>query len=269
MEDKNGIGAQENSITTFDDDLKPDGSNLICIAARPGMGKTALALHVALEYAMTCDKAVCIFSCEMSAVQIRSRMICYLAEVDLYSIREGLLTKKQAERIAEAEKKLRQLHIVVDDKVSPTVKYIDEKIEFADDLGMIVIDYLQALEAESKLPRRKQKMEEISRALKRLAQKKRVPMIVTSQLWRGIEYRKDKRPNLCDLKKTCGHIENDLDTVVFIYREGYYDVAYATDDWQEAEINIAKNRYGSQAIIKYQWCGRRANFKKLQTNSKI
>ena len=116
MEDKNGIGAQENSITTFDDDLKPDGSNLICIAARPGMGKTALALHVALEYAMTCDKAVYIFSCEMSAAQIRSRMICYLADVDTYSIREGLLTEKQAERIAEAEEKLRQRNIVVDDK---------------------------------------------------------------------------------------------------------------------------------------------------------
>ena len=148
MEDKNGIGAQENCITTFDDYLKPDGSNLICIAARPGMGKTALALHLALEYAEKCDKAVYIFSFEMSAAQIRSRMICYLADVDTYSIREGLLTEKQAERIAEAEKKLRELNIVVDDKVSPTVKYIEETIEFADDLGMIVIDKASVSQAK-------------------------------------------------------------------------------------------------------------------------
>ena len=269
MEDKNGIGAQESCITMFDDHVKLDGSNLICIAGRPGMGKTALALHMALEYAEKCDRAVYIFSCEMSAAQIRSRMICYLAGVDTYSIREGTFTGKEAERIAEAEEKLQQLNIVIDDKLAPTVKYIEEQIKSADDLGMIVIDYLQLMESSKKLEKRLQEIEEISRELKLLSQKKNVPVIVASQLWRGLEYRKDKRPNLCDLKKTCGIIENDLDTVVFIYREGYYDASYAADDWQEAEINIAKNRYGSQGILKYQWCGRRAKFSKVKTNSKI
>lgn len=268
MENKNVIDTQENCITMFDDHVKLDGSNLICIAARPGMGKTALALHLALEYAEKCDKAVYIFSCEMSAAQIRSRMICYLADVDTYSIREGLLTEKQAERIAEAEEKLKQLNIVIDDKSAPTVKYIEEQIKSADDLGMIVIDYLQLMESSKKFEKCLQKIEEISRELKLLSQKKKVPVIVASQLWRRIEWRKDKHPNLDDLEKTCGFIENNLDTVILLYREGYYDASYAADDWQEAEINIAKNRYGSQGILKYQWCGRCAKFSKMKMNLK-
>lgn len=254
---------QYDCITEFRNNVKLDRSNLICIAARPGMGKTSLALHMALEFAKKSNKKVYIFSLELTAEQIYSRMVSYLAEVDTYSIREHKCSKEQAEQIMDAVAKLKLLNIEIDDEATLTVKQIEEHIHDVDDLGMIVVDYLQLITADSKYQKREQELDEISRALKALTQKLNVPIIVISTLWRGVERREEKRPGLYDLGKTGGFIEVAADTVIFPYREEYYDFSNSKDDYTEAEICIAKNRYDSTSTLKYKWQGRFLKFSEM------
>ena len=249
----------------FNGHVKLDRENLICIAGRPGMGKTSLALHIALEYAKKSNKKVYIFSLEMLADQIYSRMLSYLSEVDMRKIREGELSEEDNKRIFEATKTLQEMNIVIDDETNISVDQIDKKLENETNLGLVVIDYLQLMKSKNILSTRKQEIDEISRDIKRLAQEKGVPVIVTSHLGREIECRQYKRPLLYDLKKVSEDMTQVADTVVFPYREEYYNIYDFSDDYSIAKIIIAKNNYGSTNIIKYKWHGRFTKFSELKT----
>ncbi len=252
---------KENNIADFHDLVKLDRNNLICIASRPGMGKTSLALHMALEYAKKSGKTVYIFSLEMTAEQVYKRMIGYMAEVDSYSLHNKEFSEGQLRRMDEAVETLKSLPIIIDDDSVLSVKDIEKRIEKVNDLGMIVIDYLQLMTSESKFQNRTQEIQEISRELKGLTRKMGIPMMVTSQLWRGVEYRKNKRPTLYDLVKTCDDFEGDADTVIFLYRDEYYhDIS---KDCGRAEIIIAKNRYESRGTVLLEWHGRYMKFSEL------
>ncbi len=251
---------EKEGFSMFNGLLKLDRGNLICIAARPGMGKTALALHLALEYAQSCDKTVYVCSLEMSAEQIYSRMLCYLAKIDTYSMRQKEFSDEESKALADAIKKLQTLNIIINDEPFLTVSQIEEKVQGIDDLGVIIIDYLQLIKADETREKREQEIGDISRSLKILAKKKNIPIAVISQLGRWIESRKDKRPTLSDLSRTVGCGESDYDTAIFIYRDEYYELDEETKDYTTAEICIAKNRFASTGALNYKWQGRFAKF---------
>lgn len=258
------FSANGEGFTMFDGLVKLDRSNLICIAARPGMGKTSLALHMAIEYASKNDKAVYIFSHEMSAEQIYSRMLCYIAEVDSYSMRNLELSEAEVERLAAAIEKLQKLNIIINDEPFLTVTQMEEKIQDIDSVGLIIIDYLQLIKANEMREKRPQELIEISRSLKILSKKKNIPIVIISQLDRRIESRKDKRPMLSDLTRTVGGGDSDLDTAIFIYREEYYELDEGDKNYTEAEICIAKNRFDSTGCLKYKWEGRFTKFSRIE-----
>ena len=153
---------KKDEVAILNGHVKLDRENLICIAGRPGMGKTSLAFHVALEYAKKCNKKVYIFSLEMLAGQVYSRMLSYLAEVDMYNFREGVFSEEDNKRIFGAMKKLQELNIVIDDQTYSGVKQIEKKLENETDLGLVVIDYLQLMKSETEFPTRAQEIDEIS-----------------------------------------------------------------------------------------------------------
>ena len=244
---------EEHEITMFNDLVKLDRSNLICIAARPEMGKTSLALHMTLEYASKSDKTVYIFSNELTAEQVYARMLCYLAKVDLYNMRRKEFSKQELERLAKATKALQKLNIIINDESRLTVTQIEENIQHIDDLGVVVIDYLQLITPDELREKRTQEIGDISHSLKILAIKKNIPIVILSQLGREIEHRNDKHPTLGDLVRMVGSAEADSDTIIFIYRDSYYNVIGDTEDYTETEIHIAKNRFGSVGTLRYKW----------------
>lgn len=250
----------KDGFAMFDGLVKLDRNNLICIAARPGMGKTALALHMALVFSQNSQKTVYIYSLELSAEQIYSRMVCALAEVDSYSMRQKEFSSKERERIAKAVEALQKRNLVVDDAPALAVEQICEQQEHANDVGMIVIDDLLLLTSEKNIPKREEEVNEISRVLKCLSKEKNVPIVITAGLWRAIERRKEKRPTLYDLAKTCGMTEREADTVIFPYRGEYYELSDTKNDASAAEICIARNRFGSVGTLRYKWQGRYMKF---------
>ena len=248
---------KENGITIFNDLVKLDRSNLICIAARPGMGKTSLALHMALEYAKKCDKTIYIFTLEMSAKKIYQRMICYLSEIDSHELDNNSLSNEQKEAVEQAEEYLKTLNIVIDDEPMLSVEKIEERLEKENNLGLVIIDYLELLTVNGKFDNRVQELSLISRNLHILMKRKNVPLIFIKQLLRKIEWREDKRPRLIDIRDF-GCIEQDSDTVIFIYRNEYYhDIS---KDCSQAEIIIAKNRYDCVDTVFLKWQGRYGKF---------
>ena len=256
---------EKNGFAMFGGLVKLDRSNLICIAARPGMGKTALELHMALEYAKKCGKRVHILTLEMSAEQIYSRMLCYLSEVDTYSMRKKKFSPEEKKRIEEAIDVLGGLDIIIDDETSLSIRQIEERLEKSDgedEIGMIVIDYLELVQPVSPITNRKQELAEILRRLKRLAEKRNIPVIVAAKLWRDIEHRKDKHPMLSDFARVSDYLP---DTVVFPYRDEYYNAeCNDSEDFTKAEIIVAKNSHGSTGTLKYKWQGRYAKFSEIK-----
>ena len=254
------IEPEENDVTMFNDLVKLDRGNLICIAARPGMGKTLLALHMALEYAKKCDKTIYIFTLEMSSKQIYQRMICYLAEVDSHKLSNNSLSKEQKEAVEQAEEYLKTLNIVIDDEPMLPVKKIEERLEKENNLGLVIIDYLELLTVNGNFNNRVQELSVISRNLHILMKRKNVPLIFIKQLLRKIDYRKDRRPRLIDIRDF-GCIEQDSDTVIFIYRDEYYKGV--TEECSIAEIIIAKNRYDALSTVPLEWRGRYGKFSEV------
>ena len=221
-------------------------SDLIILAARPSMGKTALALNLAQNVALKGKKAVAIFSLEMPKQQLVKRMLCSEAEVDTQRVNSGHLQSKDWEKLMEAMTKFADAHIYIDDTSGVTATDIKAKCRRLmleeKDLGLIVIDYLQLMEGGGNPNDRNQQISAISRSLKGLARELDVPIIALSQLSRGVEARNDKRPMLSDLRDS-GAIEQDADIVMFIYRDEYYN----RDDVEnkgKAEVIIAKHRNG-------------------------
>ena len=230
-------------------------SDLLLIAARPGMGKTSLALNIALDVAKKSAKTVAFFSLEMSREQLAMRLLSNESFVDNQKLLTGRLTEEEWTKISIASSALSQTDIRVDDNPSISVAEMNAKCRRLDNLGLVLIDYLQLMTSAgtgqtSNNANRVQVVSDISRALKIMAKELNVPVICLSQLSRANESRTDKRPMLSDLRES-GAIEQDADEVLFIYRDDYYHPD--TPEKNVAEIIVAKNRHGETGTVKLQW----------------
>ena len=239
-------------------DKKINGLNktdLILIAARPGMGKTSMALNIALNVAKKHpDKTIAFFSLEMSREQLVMRLMSNESFVDNQSLVTGQLSEDEWTKLGVAASALSQTDIRVDDNPSITVAEMNAKCRRLDNLGLVLIDYLQLMTSAGGTNRqsdnRVQVVSEISRALKIMANELHVPVICLSQLSRANESRSDKRPMLSDLRES-GAIEQDADEVMFLYRDDYYNEN--SEEKNVAECIVAKNRHGETGTVKLQW----------------
>ena len=200
----------------------------------------------------------------MSAEQLVTRIISSEAMIDSYSLRTGRLDKKQWEDIAATATQLAGCNILIDDTAGITVMGMKAKLRRVQNLGLVVIDYLGLMQSDKRIDNKVQEIAEISRGLKLMAKEFNVPIICCAQLSRGPESRTDKRPMLSDLRDS-GSIEQDADTVIFLYRDEYYDKE-KSDEGSVAEVIIAKNRHGSQGTVKVGWVGRYTKFRSLATD---
>ncbi len=225
-------------------------NDLIIVAARPSVGKTAFALNIAQNVGVRAKESVAIFSLEMSAAQLVQRMICAEANVDAGRMRTGFLEADDWEKLTMAIGSLSEAEIYIDDSASITVADIRAKcrrLKKERGLGMIVIDYLQLIHGRSGGgDNRQQEVSEISRTLKAIARELEVPVIALSQLSRGVEQRQDKRPMMSDLRES-GSIEQDADIVAFLYRDDYYNPE--TEKKNIIEIIISKQRNGPTGTV--------------------
>ena len=252
-----------------DFDMKTAGlqpSDLILIAARPSMGKTAFALNIAQNAAIRNNVPVAIFSLEMSKEQLVNRMLCSEAMVDAQKLRTGELADEDWPKLIQAIGPLSQAEIYIDD--TPGVSPMDirakcRKLKLERGIGLILIDYLQLMSSDSKTESRQQEISEISRALKAVAREMNAPVIALSQLSRACETRTDHRPMLSDLRES-GAIEQDADVVTFLYRDEYYFPD--TEKKNQAELIIAKQRNGPTGTVDLMWLGQRTKFANMVRN---
>ena len=218
------------------------------------MGKTSMALNILLDAGKKSGKQVAFFSLEMSREQLALRLISSECFVDNKKLVTGKLTDDDWDKIAVAADSLNQSRILIDDDSSVTVADINAKCRRVEDLGLVVIDYLQLMQSAGGKTRqgdnRQQIVSDISRSLKIMAKELNVPVLCLSQLSRANESRTDKRPMLSDLRES-GAIEQDADIVMFLYREGYYNKD--TENPNLAECIVAKNRHGETRTIELQW----------------
>ena len=235
-------------------------SDLVLVGARPGMGKTSFALNIATNVAKQTKKTVCIFSLEMSADQLVNRVLSSEALVNSYSLRTGELSPTDWENLARAAGELAGCDILIDDTSGMTVTAMKAKLRRVKNLGLVVIDYLGLMSGDKHTDNRVQEVSEISRSLKIMAKELMVPIVCCAQLSRGPESRTDKKPMLSDLRDS-GAIEQDADTVIFLYRSEYYKTDEAAgQDTSIAEIIIAKNRHGAQGTVNMGWNGQFTKF---------
>lgn len=235
-------------------------SDLILIAARPSMGKTAFAINVAQHAAVKERKSVAIFSLEMSKEQLARRMLCTQGLVDAQKVRIGDLTEEEWLNLIDASTIVGQAPIFIDDTPGLSVNEIRakcRKLKLEKGLDLILIDYLQLMSGNSKKESRQQEISEISRGLKGLAREMEAPVIALSQLSRACETRADHRPILSDLRES-GAIEQDADIVMFLYRDEYYHED--SEFKNQAELIIAKQRNGQTGTIHLAWLGAYTKF---------
>ena len=229
-------------------------SDLLLLAARPGMGKTSMALNVALSAARESGKTVAIFSLEMSKEQLVSRLIASEGLVENTRLVTGNLRESDWQRIAEAASSLSRMDIRIDDNPLLTVADMNAKCRRLDNLGLVVIDYLQLMTSAGGKgysgENRQQAVSDISRMLKIMAKELQVPVLCLSQLSRANEKRDDKRPMLSDLRES-GAIEQDADIVLFLYRDDYYNSD--SEKRNVAECIVAKNRHGETGKVELRW----------------
>ena len=239
-------------------------SDLLLIAARPGMGKTSLALNIALNVAKSTEKTVAFFSLEMSREQLATRLLSNESFVDNQKLTTGKLDEEDWGKLSLASSALSQTDIRVDDNPAITVAEMNAKCRRLDNLGLVVIDYLQLMTAAAPgktSENRVTVVSDISRALKIMAKELNVPVICLSQLSRANESRTDKRPMLSDLRES-GAIEQDADSVMFIYRDDYYNEN--SEEKNIAECIVAKNRHGETGTVKLQWLPQYTTFSNLE-----
>ena len=237
------------------------GSDLILLAARPAMGKTAFALNIATNAAVRAKVPVAIFSLEMSKEQLVNRVLCGEAMVDSNKVRTGKLDEQDWAKLASALGPLSESEIYIDDTPGISVMEIRakcRKLKLEKNIGLVVIDYLQLIQGSNKRGgSREQEISEISRSLKILAKEINVPVIALSQLSRAPEQRPDHRPMLSDLRES-GAIEQDADIVMFLYRDDYYNED--SDKKNIAEVILAKHRAGSTGTVELLWLGNYTKF---------
>lgn len=256
--------------TGFTDlDYKTSGlhaSDLILVAARPSMGKTAFVLNIAQRIARRGDATVAIFSLEMSREQLVNRLLAMESHVDSQSLRTGNLSGEDWAKLVEGANVIGSSRLIIDDTPAITVAELRSKCrkyKLEHDLGVIMIDYLQLMSGTGKSDSRQQEISEISRSLKALARELSVPVIALSQLSRAVEQRPDHRPMLSDLRES-GAIEQDADVVMFIYRDDYYHKD--TEKKDIAEIIIAKQRNGPIGTIELVWMPKYTQFMNMKEN---
>lgn len=229
-------------------------NELIIIAARPAMGKTAFALNLATNIAMYNNKPVALFNMEMGAEQLAMRMLSSQGQIDGYKIRNGRLENNDWKRVNEAISRLSDTKIYIDDTPGMTISEIRAKCRrlasSESGLGIVIIDYLQLISGSAKYAgNRQQEVSEISRSLKTLAMELDIPIVALAQLSRTVEGREDKRPLLSDLRES-GSIEQDADIVAFLYRDDYYTKQISIDEnTSKSEFIIAKHRNGPTTTI--------------------
>lgn len=240
-------------------DMKINGlnkSDLLLVAARPAMGKSAFALNLAVNVAKKYKKTVAVFNLEMSREQLALRLLASEGFLDMQKLATGKLSEEEWNKLCMASSSLSQTDIRIDDNPTVTVADINAKCRRLDNLGLVVIDYLQLMNGsgygKGGGENRVTVVGEISRALKIMAKELNVPVICLSQLSRAVESRNDKRPILSDLRES-GAIEQDADVVMFLYRDEYYHED--TEDKGLAECIVAKNRHGETGTVKMQWFG--------------
>ena len=239
--------------------------NLVVIAARPSMGKSALGLGVAANLAVRKGIPVALFTLEMSKAEVTQRLMCSEAKVESQRLRTGKLSAEDWPRLTAACDKLAKAPIYVDDTGSITMMEIRSKARRLKskhpDLGLIIVDYMQLMTSGTTAENRVQEVSQISRSLKVLARDLDVPIVALSQLSRAVEQRHDKRPILSDLRES-GSIEQDADIVMFIYRDEYYN-AEESDQQGLAEVIVAKHRNGPTDTVKLSFLKRYAKFSDL------
>ena len=238
-------------------------SDLIIIAARPSMGKTALALNIARNAAMDSGVPVGIFSLEMSKEQLVMRLLCSEARVDSHKIRSGFLSQQECAKLLKAAGGFSEVPMYIDD--TPAISALELRAKarrmMADrGLGLVIVDYLQLMRGREGTERREQEISEISRSLKALAKELNIPVIALSQLNRKVEERHNKRPVLSDLRES-GAIEQDADVIAFIYRDEVYNPG--TTDKGIAEISIGKQRNGPTGEVKLAYINSYTRFENL------
>ena len=239
-------------------DMKINGlnkSDLLLVAARPAMGKSAFALNIGVNVAKKYNKTVAIFNLEMSREQLVMRLLASESFVELQKLATGKLSDEEWTKLSMAASSLSQTDIRIDDNPTVTVADINAKCRRLENLGLVVIDYLQLMQGSGygkNSENRVTVVGEISRALKIMAKELNIPVICLSQLSRAVESRTDKRPILSDLRES-GAIEQDADSVMFLYRDEYYNEN--SEDKGLAECIVAKNRHGETGTVKMQWFG--------------
>ena len=241
------------------------GSELILIAARPAMGKTAFALNIATNAALRANVPVAVFSLEMSKEQLVNRILCSESIVDSNKVRTGKLDEEDWAKLASAIGPLSEAEMYIDDTPGINIMEIRakcRKLKIEKNIGLVVIDYLQLIQGSNRRGgSREQEISEISRSLKILAKELNVPVIALSQLSRAAEQRPDHRPMLSDLRES-GAIEQDADIVMFLYRDDYYNQDSEKKDI--AEVIIAKHRGGSLGTVDLLWLGSYTKFVNLE-----
>ncbi|MBE3090953.1 MAG: replicative DNA helicase, partial [Candidatus Atribacteria bacterium] len=238
-------------------------SELIVIAGRPGMGKTAFCMTIAQYIAVSKNIPVALFSLEMSKSQLVQRMLCSEARVDAHNLRKGRLAESDWPTLSMAAGRLASAPIFIDDTAGITCLEIRAKarrLKAQHSLGLVIIDYLQLITSSGRVENRQQEISEISRSLKGLARELNVPIIAVSQLSRAVEQRIERRPRLSDLRES-GAIEQDADLVVFLYREEYYKTK--TEKKGIAEVIISKQRNGPTGQIDLAFIKEYAKFENL------
>ncbi len=240
-------------------------TDLIVLAARPAMGKSALAINMAVNCCKKTGRDVAIFSLEMGKEQLASRILSSEAKVNNTSLRNGQISEEDWNKLAQAADVIGRLPIFLDDGAGITVPQMKAKLRRMKNLGLVVIDYIQLMESPNKHSSRVNEVSEITRQLKLMAKDLNVPVIALSQLSRNSEKRDDKRPMLSDLRES-GSIEQDADIILFLYRGAYYE--QDSEDKSVAECIVAKNRHGQTATVELGWTGEYTLFTSLNKFAK-
>ena len=254
----------ENAIESelLGEHVKLDGANLISISSRPGMGKTALALNMALDFAMKSKRCVYIFSYEMLAEQVYERLLSILSGVDLNSIRKRIFSKEELKLFNDSTEFIKKLNIIIDDDTYNGISDMEEKISRIDNLGMIVVDYLGMMfPRESGLDNYK---EIATLDMRNLSRKLSVPILFTHQLSKHVEYlHADNKPEMSDVEN---YIAHNADTVILLYRKDYYCDAMDNERTNLAEVTIALNKFGKDGKVYLHWDGNHMKFEKHEVN---
>lgn len=261
---KTRLSGMESGFYDLDEKISGlNNSDLIIVAARPAMGKSAFVLNIATYVAMHNKVPVMVFNLEMSKEQLANRILSGEAEVDNKKIANGDLSPDEYVKVAEGMNRLAGTQLYIDDSsvLSPSeIRAKCRKAKLEKNIGLVIVDYLQLMEAKSPSGSRQQEISEISRGLKILAKELDVPVIALSQLSRATEARADHKPMLSDLRES-GSIEQDADIVLFIHRDDYYD--QESENKNTAEIIVAKNRHGETGTVKLGWEGKYTRFSNL------